>query len=261
MSDTGLKRLERIGWVGIVILTVMGSAGALGHILDGFITSGDIPLVRDANVALFGQEFFQHWLNFRTYPVARMAHMLPGLLYMLLAPLQFSASLRRRRPRLHRIIGRTVLALSVGLIPSGMIFAFAHPYVGFREQVPAVFYTCLYLGFITFGLRAIFARDFLAHREWMIRAYSMGLGIYAIRVWYSLFLHLSDQPSTEFFDTAFWIGIATNLILAEIWINLSRESVAGSARPELRAVVGSGATTVTASVRPRPTGAPVGAQR
>jgi hypothetical protein len=60
----------------------------------------------------------------------------------------------------------------------------------------------------------------------MIRGYAMGLGIYSIRVWFILFQHLSHQPSTVFFATAFWIGIATNLVVAEIWINVSREYAA-----------------------------------
>jgi hypothetical protein len=232
MTDLGLKRLEGMGWVVIVLLTVMGSGAALVHILDGFLATGDSPLVREANIALFGVDFFRHWLNFRTYPMARMAHMLPGLLYMLLAPLQFIEPLRSGHPRLHRAIGRTVLTLSLSLIPSGMIFAFVHPYVGFREQVPAVFYSCIYLGCVVMGLRSVYARQFPQHREWMIRGYAMGLGIYAVRVWYSLFLHLSHQPSTEFFASSFWIGIGPNLILAEIWINLSRACDARLGREE-----------------------------
>lgn len=222
MSEAALKRLENFGWGAVFFITIIGSAGALNHIFDGLWSTGDVTIVREANIGLFGETFFRHWLNFRTYPIARMAHMLPGLTYMLLAPLQFMPRIRRRHPAFHRMNGRVVLILSIGLIPSGMIFAFVHPYVGFREQVPAVFYTVLYLLCVAMGLRRIYQRRFVEHREWMIRVYAFGLGIYSIRVWYSLFLHLSRQPSTEFFATSFWIGIAFNLVAAEVWINLSR---------------------------------------
>lgn len=222
MNEATVKRLEKFGWVVVLFITVIGSAGALNHIADGFWSSGDVAVVRDLNVGLFGADFFRHWLNFRTYPIARMAHMFPGLVYMLLAPLQFMPKIRSRHPAFHRMNGRIVLILSVALIPSGMVFAFIHPYVGFREQVPAVFYTALYLICVTLGLRAIYQRRFAEHREWMIRVYAFGLGIYSIRVWYSLFLHLSNQPSTEFFATSFWIGIGFNLVVAEAWINISR---------------------------------------
>ncbi len=235
------KQLEKYGWGIILFITVIGSAGALNHILDGFWSTGDIPVVRSVNINLFGEDFFKHWLNFRTYPIARMFHMLPGLTYMLLAPVQFIPSIRSRYPKFHRINGRMVLILTIVLLPSGMIFAFSHPYVGFREQVPTVFYTFIYLGCVAMGLRSIYRRRFAEHREWMIRVYAFGLGIYSIRVWYSLFLHLSRQPSTEFFATSFWIGIAANLVVAEIWINLSRAEAASAYRqseglPETAAV-------------------------
>jgi len=223
MRAENLKLLEKLGWVAIIILTLMGMGGALGHILDTVLDTGDIPIVRDINIALFGIDFFQHWLNFREYSVARMAHMVPGLLFMLIVPLQFISSIRQHYPKLHKVIGYTALTLSVALIPSGLIFAFAYPYVGFKEQVPTVFYTSIYIACVYMGVRAILRRDISTHREWMVRVYAMGLGIYAIRVWYSLFLHLSDQPSTEFFASAFWIGIAFNLIVAETWINLTRK--------------------------------------
>lgn len=226
MSHAAIQRLEKVGWVAILFITVIGSAGALNHILDGFWSTGDLPTVRSVNIHLFGEAFFEHWLNFRTYPIARMSHMLPGLTYMLLAPFQFIPRIRNRYPKFHRINGRMVLILTIVLLPSGMIFAFAHPYVGFREQVPTVFYTVIYLVCVAMGLRSIYRRRFAEHREWMIRVYAFGLGIYSIRVWYWLFLNFSDQPSTEFFATSFWIGIAANLVIAEVWINLSRPEAA-----------------------------------
>jgi hypothetical protein len=229
MSRTAARSLERLGWASVLFITVIGTAGALNHILDQTLATGDLPAVRGVNESLFGGPFFRHWLNFRTYPAARMAHMVPGLLFMLLAPLQFVPSLRARHPRFHRVNGRAVLALSIALIPSGMIFAFAHPYVGFREQVPAVFYTALYLGCAGMGVRSVWRREFQRHREWMIRVYAFGLGIYSIRVWYVAFHLLSGQPSTEFFATSFWIGIASNLVIAEVWINLTRPAAAAAA--------------------------------
>lgn len=231
MNHAAKQKLEKYGWGIVLFITVIGSAGALNHILDGFWSTGDLPIVRSVNIQLFGEDFFKHWLNFRTYPIARMSHMLPGLTYMFLAPFQFIPKIRSRYPKFHRINGRIVLILTIALIPSGMIFAFVYPYVGFREQVPAVFYTFLYLGAVAMGLRSIYQRRFAEHREWMIRVYAFGLGIYSIRIWYWLFLNLSDQPSTEFFATSFWIGIAFNLVAAETWINFSRAGAAAASRP------------------------------
>jgi hypothetical protein len=229
MQKQQLMLLEKFGWFGIIILTLMGIGGASGHILDTAISAGDIPMVRDVNIILFGQDFFQHWLNFREYSFVRLAHMVPGLLFMILLPLQFVKSIRLKHPKVHKTIGYTGLILSIILIPSGLTFAFVYPYVGFKEQVPTVFYACLYITCVYMGVRCILKRDIVSHREWMIRVYAMGSGIYAIRIWYTLFMHLSNQPSSEFFASAFWIGIAFNLVIAETWINLTRPKQENSA--------------------------------
>jgi hypothetical protein len=131
----------------------------------------------------------------------------------------------------------------LALIPTGFIFAFKYPYVGFKEQVPTVFYTFIFAGTAIMALKRAREKDFLAHREWMIRVYSMGLGIYSIRVWYSLFHWFTNQSSLEFFASSFWIGIAFNLVLGEFWINVSRPyasvkfGIKAPSKPTVRALV------------------------
>jgi hypothetical protein len=234
VTYTSLKHLSKVGWILIVPISLMGVAGALGHILDTFMRTGDQPAIRDTNVLLFGADFFRHWMNFRTYENSRILHMIPGTVFMLIAPFQFMPGIRSRHPRVHRWMGRIAMASMTFLIPTGFIFAFGHPYVGFKEQVPTVFYTFIFAGCAFMALKNVVQRRFLAHREWMIRVYSMGLGIYSIRIWYSLFHWFTTQSSKDFFATSFWIGIALNLVIGEVWINLSRPfaSVKFGLRPQ-----------------------------
>ena len=51
--------------------------------------------------------------GFSAHPLLTFAHMLPGLAFMLLGPLQFVPSVRARRPALHRLCGRIVLVSGV----------------------------------------------------------------------------------------------------------------------------------------------------
>lgn len=60
------------------------------------------------------------------------------------------------------------------------------------------------------------------HREWMIRAFSIGLAIGTIRPIMVLFFAFSGLPPQVFFGTAFWIGFTLHTLAAEIWINYSR---------------------------------------
>ncbi len=224
MNIFSLNIIERTGWFLIIFLTILGIAGSSGHIFDGLFAIGDNEQVIKVNLALYGNEFFEHWLNFRSYPWARMLHMLPGFFVILFMPLQFISSFRVKYPKLHRINGYLIIVGTLFLIPTGFIFAFQHSYVGFAEQVPTVFYATIYFGSLVMALKSIYNKNFLEHREWMIRVFAMAQGIYSIRVWYSLFFHLTDLSSMEFFATSFWIGIAFNLVVGEIWINISRNN-------------------------------------
>src|SRR6266568_4307123 len=48
--------------------------------------------------------------GFARHPVLTMVHITPGLLFVLLAPLQFVRGLRTRYPAAHRWMGRVVLS-------------------------------------------------------------------------------------------------------------------------------------------------------
>lgn len=68
-------------------------------------------------------------------------------------------------------------------------------------------------------------REIAQHREWMIRAFALGLGIATFRVQLILLQSFTDYGFVEIWDTVAWFGFATNLIIAEIWINVSRGGV------------------------------------
>jgi hypothetical protein len=89
VDHQAVKRLSKIGWILIIPISLMGVGGALGHILDQFMRTGNHPAIRETNILLFGLDFFNHWLGFRRYETSRGFHMIPGTIFMMLAPFQF----------------------------------------------------------------------------------------------------------------------------------------------------------------------------
>jgi uncharacterized membrane protein len=142
--------------------------------------------------------------------------------------LQLIPRVRATHPRLHRVLGRIALACSVPLIVTGWIFAFRFTYTGFAEQVPTVTFSLIYVWLVAMAVRSIRNGDVGRHREWMIRAFAMMMGISGTRVWFYLFLKATDYPSTEFFASIFWLGMGVNLLIAEIWINVTRPTAAAA---------------------------------
>jgi hypothetical protein len=92
---------------------LIGILGAGLHVVDHFNAVADRPevsgVLRDH---IYGPEFFEHWLDFRNYSVARMTHMALGIVFVLIAPIQLVPRVRASFPRLHRAIGRTALPSS-----------------------------------------------------------------------------------------------------------------------------------------------------
>ena len=58
----------------------------------------------------------------------------------------------------------------------------------------------------------------------------MIMGISGTRVWFYMFPQTTDTPSNEFFSRIFWLGLGVNLLIVEIWINLTREIPASAAQ-------------------------------
>lgn len=223
MNGRLVKFFEVMGWAMIILLSFIGVAGSTVHLLDSGIRVGDLDQFRHTTQALYGDDFAPHWYNFRGSPLVRVAHMAPGLFWMIFAPLQFVRRIRRAAPRFHRWIGRITLAMTIILIPSGVVFAALHPFSGaFEELAPICFYTMIYLIAATAGIRAALRKDYTVHREWMIRAFSIGIGISSVRIWFVLFMHTTGMHAQKFFATAFWLAFGVNLLIAEIWINVTR---------------------------------------
>lgn len=241
MSQTrAISAASTAGYIMIAVLSFIGVAGATVHLLDGTVQLGDTPDFRQTTEQLYGPDFAPHWYGFRTRPIARALHMAPGLFWMAFAPLQFVGSLRRRFPRFHRWVGRIAIGSTLVLIPSGLIFAALRPLSNaFVELVPVIFYSILYVAATFMGVRRAREKNFAAHREWMVRSFAVGIGISSVRLWYLLFLHTTGMHAQEFFATAFWIAFAVNLVIAEIWINVTRRTAAvGVTRPLSQAAPG-----------------------
>jgi hypothetical protein len=64
-------------------------------------------------------------------------------------------------------------------------------------------------------------KEVALHREWMIRAFAVGLAVATIRPIIGMFFatsRITGLTPREFFGTAFWIGFTVQLMAAEAWI-------------------------------------------
>jgi uncharacterized membrane protein len=160
-----------------------------------------------------------------------LVHILPGMLFMVLGPLQFVRGLRAKYPQVHRWSGRIFLAASAVIGVTGLTLAFGKTIGGVDEKAAVTLFGSFFLIALAKGLWHTLRREFAQHREWMIRGYAIGLAVAAVRPIMGTFfaaavLHGHQPQPREFFGTAFWIGFTLQMIAAEIWINYTRPRVA-----------------------------------
>jgi uncharacterized membrane protein len=160
---------------------------------------------------------------FAHYPILTLVHIVPGLLFMLLGPLQFSSTIRARHLRWHRWSGRVFVVCGVVIGISALVMSFGMPAIGGFNQAAA---TTLFASFFLYALCKAFwhirRREVPLHREWMIRAFSVGIAVATIRPIIGMFFatsRFSGLSPREFFGIAFWIGFVLHLIAAEAWIH------------------------------------------
>jgi uncharacterized membrane protein len=126
-------------------------------------------------------------------------HVVPGGVFLLLAPLQFSPAIRSRHLRFHRWSGWVIVSLAFIAGISGLWIGLVLPYAS-NERVPIALFGALFLFAPLKGIRAIRRGDMARHRQWMIRLFAVG------------------------------VGIAVSVGVAELWIQVTQAAVAVSPR-------------------------------
>src|ERR1700682_5662042 len=131
------NRMRRVVWGVVIFLAPIGTAVAVRRIVNVIpvVLRGYRPPPPGGNpvVAQFGalDDLFAH------YPVLTLIHIVPGLLFMLLGPLQFSSAIRARHLRWHRWSGRVFVACGFVIGISALIMSLGMPAIGGVNQAAA----------------------------------------------------------------------------------------------------------------------------
>jgi uncharacterized membrane protein len=216
------RALVRFLWTAVIFLAFIGLAVATRRAIVLF-RPGALSAANNPATALDA-----HFANHRALT---LAHILPAMLFMVLGPLQFVRSLRSKHPQLHRWSGRIFLTASAVVGMTGLTMAFGKTIGGLDEKAAITLFGTFFLLALAKALWHALRREFVQHREWMIRGYAIGLAVATIRpimgTFFAAALMSGHTPEPkEFFGTAFWIGFTVQMIAAEIWINYTRPAAA-----------------------------------
>ncbi|HEY1012967.1 MAG TPA: DUF2306 domain-containing protein, partial [Herpetosiphonaceae bacterium] len=169
---------------------------------------------------------------FARYPALTLIHIIPGLLFMGLWPLQFNRRLRAGGRSWHRRAGWVAVASGLIVGVTAIVMSVAMPAIGGPVQAAATLvFGAGFLAALGKAVWHIRRREIARHREWMIRAFSYGLAVATIRPIIGFFFAtspLSGLAPADFFGPAFWLGFALHAAAAEWWIRRTRRRAASA---------------------------------
>jgi uncharacterized membrane protein len=203
--------------IGVAIATVRGLA-ILGVL--------DVPALQQQVQSVYASlglpipisELQAYEESFGAHPVVAALHVFPAFLFMILAPLQFSAALRARHIRLHRWSGRALLVLALPLGVAGLFFGLVTPFAGDVEASGVALAGAIFLGSLIKAFIAVRAGDIRRHRIWMTRAFAIALSVSTMRVVLPLLMAVTGASLRSAFGVAVWIGLLITVGAAELWL-------------------------------------------
>ena len=234
-------------WCGVILLVSVGFAGsvvrAVGVLESAVFSDAPVPELSrlDRGSALFmamllgverGTPAFREidaqnrrmLGKFNGHPTATLLHVLPAALLVILAPLQFSRRIRSRHIQWHRWSGRVIVAIAIPVGFSGLFFGLLMPFAGTLEASAIAVFGGVFLFSLMRAFIAIRRGDVARHREWMIRMFSVVLGIGTVRIVGILLAVLTRDGPEAWFGYSVWIGFASTVAIAELWIRYTRPS-------------------------------------
>ena len=93
---------------------------------------------------------------------------------------------------------------------------------GPNETAATTLYAIVFLFCLIKAYLFIRKKNVVRHREWMIRMYSVGLGVATTRPIVGAFFAFRRLTPHEFFGIAFWLGFTITFIAGEFWIDYTR---------------------------------------
>jgi uncharacterized membrane protein len=191
-------------------------------VLDAWEREDPLALQRPAESARMDRPFAEH--RFLT-----LAHIVPGALFFVFAPLQFSARLRTRYLNLHRWSGRILLSVATLSLLPGLFFGIVLPFGGPAEAVTIAAVGIFFLYALATAVMAIRRGEVARHREWMIRMFAVALAISTVRLIggpLDFMLTPYAIPPPDLFVLAIWTAWALTIGGAEWWIRYTRPRAA-----------------------------------
>lgn len=203
---TGTKRLRAVQVTTVLLIAIVAWSVVKRLLIDiPHLSAGTVP----------ADDFDRRYV---AQPWVAYLHIVPGAVYLFLAPLQLAHRFRSRHYTVHRRLGRVLAGAGMLSGIFALIFGGLFSYGGLAEASATLVFGLWFLACLIQAIRAIRRDDIVLHRRWMIRAFAIGIGIGTIRIWLGIFQGSGLLDFASSFGPAFWISFSLHAVAAELWL-------------------------------------------
>ena len=151
------------------------------------------------------------------YKASFYIHIFAGMFCITAALTQFSSYILKKRKAIHIWMGKIyVLVVLVLGAPTGLYMSFFAK-GSFWERGLFLFMAIYWFYSTTKGLQMIKLKNVLAHKNWMIRSYSMAMTAVTFRIYHILFYYFGVDHLHNY-EISLWISVLGNMLIAEYFI-------------------------------------------
>ena len=143
-----------------------------------------------------------------------LPHLMGGLVAIVIGPFQFWPRIRNNYPKVHRISGRVYLAAVLVGAVGGMALAVTS---GVNISYASGLFALAIAWLLTSGmaLASIRRRNFVQHKQWMIRSYVVTFAFVTFRITDDMLVFFGIGEPAQYYAMLAWGCWAIPLLLAE----------------------------------------------
>lgn len=165
----------------------------------------------------------QAYIHNPLWKAAFYIHVFSAILALFAGFTQFSSQLLRENKPLHRFMGKIyVWNILVVNVPAGMVLAI-YANGELAGKTAFVLLDVLWFFFTYKAFSCALKRDFVHHKQFMIRSFALTFSAITLRTWKLILSHAIVIDMAQLYVIDAWLGFVPNLLVAE-WIIRRRKN-------------------------------------
>jgi hypothetical protein len=201
--------IKLLGWAPIILLSLLLSHNALLYFTHG----GEYGILPEKRLAQ----------NEVLWNIAFYLHLPSGIICLLTPIFLFQNALIKAGSNLHRIVGKLYGYITIFIVcPTGIVLAL-YAKGGLITQIGFVLQGILLTFFTMKASTAAKHHKISLHKDYIVRSFAIVAVVLSFRIYHLLFFFL-NVPYADNYALSQWLGLAGNMLCAEIIIAMNRSA-------------------------------------